>query len=67
MARPARSSALRMFPTPKYLRITNRVTARETINPVRLAAKIIEKVKKRQAKTKTKNKGIARTKSGLTK
>lgn len=66
-ARPANKSALRILPTPKYLRITNRVIAEEIMRPLRDLAKIIEKVKKRQENSKTKNKGREKTKLGLTK
>ncbi|MEK7498119.1 MAG: hypothetical protein AAB656_04325 [Patescibacteria group bacterium] len=64
---PRSKSALRIFPIPKYRRITNNVAAKEIIRPLRDPSKIMEKVKKRQKKTSKKNRGNERAKSGLTK
>jgi len=53
-----------MFPTPKYLRIKNRVIPKENKKPRLELVNIVEKVKRRLKKIKTKNPGMARTVSG---
>jgi len=53
-----------MFPTPKYLRIKNRVIPKEIKKPRLELVNIVEKVKRRLKKIKTKNPGRAKRVSG---
>ena len=56
-----------IFPTPKYLRIKKSVMPNEIKNPLLELANIVEKVKRRARKTKTKNPGTTKAVSGSTK
>jgi len=55
------------LPTPKYLRIRNKVIPNEAKKPRLELANIVEKVKRRLKKIRIKNPGTARTVSGSTK
>ena len=55
---------LRILPTPRYISIRKSVVAMVVTIPRRLLAKISEKVKRRQKKSKTKNRGIAAKEPG---
>jgi len=63
---PERSRKFKIFPTPKYLKIRNRIIPNETKKPRLELANIVEKVKRRLKKIKRKNPGIAKTVSGST-
>jgi len=52
------------LPTPKYLRIRNKVIPNEAKKPRLELAKIVEKVKRRLKKRRRKNPGIAKRASG---
>lgn len=58
---------LRMFPTPRYIKIKNRVKEIDAISPRREWAKSKEKVKRIVVKKVIKNKGITPKVSGSTK
>lgn len=58
---------LRIFPTPRYIRIAKRDEAIEIISPRRELANIKEKVKSNATKKVTKNKGTAPKVLGSTK
>lgn len=55
---PARSIAFKIFPIPKYLKITKNVTQIDIINPRFEPAKINEKTKKRNVNKFIKNRKI---------
>jgi len=55
---------LRILPTPRYIRKRKKVRAIVARIPRLLLAKISEKVKRKQKKTKTKNRGITANESG---
>jgi hypothetical protein len=55
---------LRMLPTPRYINIRKRVMAIVATIPRREFAKIRENVKRRQKKSKTKNRGITAKEPG---
>lgn len=57
----------RIFPTPRYLNIRNDITAIPATIPLLTFAKIVVKVKKREAVTSIKNTGTAPKVSGSTK
>jgi hypothetical protein len=55
---------LRMFPTPRYVRKRKKVVATVATIPLRLLAKINEKVKRRQKKTRIKKSGTTPKEAG---
>ena len=58
---------LRMLPIPRYAKAEKRDRDREAITPRLVLANKSEKVKRKLAKSKTKNAGIAKKVSGSTK
>ena len=67
IVKPAISKKLSIFPTPRYLRIKNIVSASAVKNPRLVFAKSVEKVNKSAKKIVIKKAGMAPKVSGSTK
>jgi len=61
---PEISKKFKILPTPKYLRIKNRTVPKEIKKPRLELVNIVERVKRRLKKIKTKNPGRAKRVSG---
>mgnify|MGYP001607741069 CR=1 FL=1 len=64
---PERRRKFKILPTPKYLRIKNRVKPKEIRKPCLELANTVEKAKRRPRNIKRKNPGRANVVSGSTK